>query len=93
MLVSWTRCSAGENPTTMTCDLVVLDGLRGPGRYVGMTGGVRPSDERWWGEGEIKIYFDCKRPNRRSAAPGPRTTSVRPGVSPSSPLRSREPRW
>jgi hypothetical protein len=50
-----------ENPTTMTRDLVVLDGLRGPGRYLGMTGGVRPSDDRWWGEGEIKIYFDGER--------------------------------
>jgi hypothetical protein len=47
-----------ENPTAMKKDLVVLDGLRGPGRYLGMTGGVRPSDPWWWGEGEVKVYFD-----------------------------------
>jgi hypothetical protein len=47
-----------DNPTTLGRDLVILDGLRGPGRYLGMTGGVRPSDRWWWGEGEVKVYFD-----------------------------------
>ncbi len=37
---------------------MILDGLRGPGRFLGMTGGVRPFDRRWWGEGEVKIHFD-----------------------------------
>ena len=46
------------NPTTMGDDLVILDGLRGPGRYLGMTGGVRPFDHFWWGEGEVKVYLD-----------------------------------
>jgi Protein of unknown function (DUF2961) len=48
-----------ENPTRHRRDLVVLDGLRGPGRFLGMTGGVRPFDQRWWGEGEVKVYFDA----------------------------------
>jgi hypothetical protein len=47
-----------QNPTTLERDLVVLDGLRGPGRFLGMTGGVRPFDDHWWGEGEVKVYFD-----------------------------------
>jgi hypothetical protein len=47
-----------ENPTTLGDDLVVLDGLRGPGRYLGMTGGVRPFDRYWWGEGEVKVFLD-----------------------------------
>jgi len=47
-----------ENPTTLQRDLVVFDGLRGPGRFIGMTGGVRPFDRHWWGEGEVKVYFD-----------------------------------
>jgi len=47
-----------DNPTTLQRDLVILDGLRGPGRFLGMTGGVRPFDRRWWGEGEVKIHFD-----------------------------------
>jgi hypothetical protein len=47
-----------ENPTTIGRDLVILDGLRGPGRYFGMTGGVRPFDRWWWGEGEVKVFVD-----------------------------------
>jgi hypothetical protein len=47
-----------QNPTVMAEDLVIVDGLRGPGRYLGMTGGVRPFDDKWWGEGEVKMYFD-----------------------------------
>jgi hypothetical protein len=47
-----------ENPTTFGDDLVILDGLRGPGRYLGMTGGVRPFDRYWWGEGEVKVFLD-----------------------------------
>jgi len=47
-----------DNPSTPADDLVILDGLRGPGRYLGMTGGVRPFDHHWWGEGEVKVYLD-----------------------------------
>ncbi len=47
-----------QNPTTTAEDLVLLGGLRGPGRYLGMTGGVRPFDDKWWGEGEVKMRFD-----------------------------------
>ena len=46
------------NPSTLGDDLVIIDGLRGPGRYLGMTGGVRPFDRFWWGEGEVKVYLD-----------------------------------
>ena len=41
-------------------DYVILDGIEGKGRYLGTVLGVRsvclPS--QWWGEGEIKMYFD-----------------------------------
>lgn len=48
-----------ENPTTPTRDFVIVDGVRGPGRYVGAVIGVRTSDPtRWWGEGEVKVYLD-----------------------------------
>jgi Protein of unknown function (DUF2961) len=47
-----------DNPTVLGRDLVILDGLHGPGRYLGMTGGVRPFDSYWWGEGEVKVYLD-----------------------------------
>ena len=46
------------NPSALRDDLVILDGLRGPGRYLGMTGGVRPFDHHWWGEGEVKVFLD-----------------------------------
>ena len=40
---------------------VILDGLTGPGVYVGtyMTMGVRHPG--WWGEGEVKFYMDGER--------------------------------
>ena len=48
-----------ENPTTLERDFVVWEGLEGPGRFLGWTGGVRVLDGRWWwGEGEMKFYFD-----------------------------------
>lgn len=48
-----------ENPTTEGRDFVIAQGLRGPGRFLGCTGGVRVLDGRhWWGEGEVKMYFD-----------------------------------
>ncbi len=48
-----------ENPTTPTRDFVAVDGLRGPGRLLGLVIGVRVLDEGWWwGEGEVKVYRD-----------------------------------
>jgi hypothetical protein len=49
-----------ENPTTLLRDFVVWDeSLRGPGRFLGWTGGVRVYDrDWWWGEGEMKFFFD-----------------------------------
>jgi hypothetical protein len=48
-----------ENPTTMTRDFVIADGLRGPGRFIGCAVGLRVVDEGfWYGEGEVKVYRD-----------------------------------
>ena len=48
-----------ENPTVLRRDFVVADGLRGPGRLLGMNVGVRVLDEgSWYGEGEVKVYRD-----------------------------------
>ena len=48
-----------QNPTNIGEDFVVTEGLRGPGRFLGWTGGVRVLDgQHWWGEGEVKMYFD-----------------------------------
>ena len=48
-----------ENPTRLGEDFTIVDGLRGPGRFFGWTGGVRVLDSaRWWGEGEVKVYLD-----------------------------------
>ena len=48
-----------ENPTLLGRDFTVAGGLRGPGRFLGWTGGVRVLDpSRWWGEGEVKVYID-----------------------------------
>lgn len=49
-----------ENPTALGEDFeIVPDSLRGPGRILGWNGGIRPvADPWWWGEGEVKVYFD-----------------------------------
>jgi len=48
-----------ENPTVMRRDFVIASGLRGPGRFVGCSVGVRVIDTgMWYGEGEVKIYRD-----------------------------------
>jgi hypothetical protein len=49
-----------ENPTTLGRDFVIVEGLRGPGRFAGCNVGVRTlSDPEWWyGEGEVKFYID-----------------------------------
>jgi D-arabinan exo alpha-(1,3)/(1,5)-arabinofuranosidase (non-reducing end) len=49
-----------ENPTTLGRDFVIEDGLRGPGRFVGASVGIRPLGRpaSWYGEGEVKIFLD-----------------------------------
>ncbi len=48
-----------ENPTTMGRDFVIVEGLEGPGRFLGCSVGVRVLDEgSWYGEGEVKMYLD-----------------------------------
>jgi len=48
-----------ENPTTMGRDFVIVDGLQGPGRFLGCVVGIRVLDEGpWYGEGEMKAYID-----------------------------------
>jgi hypothetical protein len=48
-----------ENPTTLRRDFVILDGLAGPGRFLGCVVGIRPLDPgSWYGEGELKIFRD-----------------------------------
>lgn len=53
--VSWRR----QNPTVLGEDFVIVDGLAGPGRFLGCCVGVRPIDAgTWYGEGEVKMYID-----------------------------------
>lgn len=48
-----------ENPTVQRRDFVIGDGLRGPGRFLGCSVGVRVIDPGfWYGEGEVKVYRD-----------------------------------
>jgi hypothetical protein len=48
-----------ENPTRQRRDVVITEGLRGPGRFLGCVVGVRVIDEgMWYGEGEVKVYRD-----------------------------------
>lgn len=48
-----------ENPTTERKDFVIAEGLKGPGRFLGCSVGVRVLEKgTWYGEGEVKIYRD-----------------------------------
>ena len=39
-------------------DYELMPRRSGRGRYLGAVIGVRPSDTKWWGEGEVKVYLD-----------------------------------
>ena len=48
-----------ENPTGLRSDLVIAEGLVGPGRFLGCCLGIRVLDEGiWYGEGEVKMFLD-----------------------------------
>lgn len=47
-----------ENPTTLGEDFELLPKRSGKGRLIGSVIGVRVEDEKWWGEGEVKMYVD-----------------------------------
>ena len=48
-----------ENPTQLKSDLVVTEGLSGPGRFLGCNLGIRILGEGiWYGEGEVKVFLD-----------------------------------
>jgi hypothetical protein len=50
----WRRTRA----TQPGVDHVILDGVHGPGKYVGTYLGVAALERYWWGEGEVKFYID-----------------------------------
>jgi hypothetical protein len=48
-----------QNPTTMREDFVIVEGIEGPGRFLGCCVGVRVIDPcAWYGEGEVKVFLD-----------------------------------
>lgn len=51
-----------QNPTVLRDDFTIVDGLAGPGRFLGCVVGVRVIDAGdWYGEGEVKMYLDGDR--------------------------------
>lgn len=47
-----------ENPTTEKNDFELLTKRIGAGRFIGTVMGIRVEDEKWWGEGEVKMFLD-----------------------------------
>jgi Protein of unknown function (DUF2961) len=48
-----------ENPTQLRSDLIITEGLVGPGRFLGCSLGIRVLDEGiWYGEGEVKVFLN-----------------------------------
>ena len=53
--VSWRR----GNPTTTLQDFTIVDGIAGPGRFLGCSIGIRVLDEGdWYDKGEAKVFRD-----------------------------------
>jgi hypothetical protein len=54
-----------EDPTTLQKDFEILPEVIGRGRYLGASIGVKANRElyadKWWGEGEVKVYLDGDR--------------------------------
>ena len=54
-----------ENPTEMQKDFEILPRILGKGRFLGASLGVQANRElyfdKWWGEGEVKVYLDGDR--------------------------------
>jgi Protein of unknown function (DUF2961) len=46
------------NPTPYLEPYTILDGVAGAGHYVGTYLAVGVTNNRWWGEGEVKFYID-----------------------------------
>ncbi|PCE62688.1 hypothetical protein B7P33_18755 [Sediminicola luteus] len=44
--------------TTKGVDFEILPKRMGQGRYLGTVLGIRVTDDKWWGEGEVKMYLD-----------------------------------
>jgi hypothetical protein len=62
-----------ENPTRLKRDFTIAEGLRGPGRFLGCSVGVRTLPQKnfaWYGEGELKIFRTATARSPPSAAPG-----------------------
>ncbi len=50
-----------ENPTQLREDFTIVEGLHGPGRFLGSSIGLRVLPDpgfSWYGEGEVKLYLD-----------------------------------
>ena len=50
-----------ENPVPYKKEYVILDGIEGPGHYVGTYMAWQANNNGWWGEGEIKMFIDGDR--------------------------------
>ncbi len=47
-----------DNPTAAGVDFELLPKRTGPGRFLGTVIGIRPLQDAWWGEGEVKFLLD-----------------------------------
>lgn len=47
-----------QNPVPFKAPYVIVDGIKGHGHYVGTYLAVGVTNNRWWGEGEVKFFID-----------------------------------
>ncbi len=47
-----------ENPVRYAREYIILDGVKGKGRFAGVYIALGQNNNGWWGEGEVKYYID-----------------------------------
>ena len=51
-------CWRRSNPVPFKKEYVILDGVKGKGRFAGVYMAWGQNNNNWWGEGEVKFYID-----------------------------------
>ena len=74
-------CWRRSNPVPYKKEYIILDGVKGKGRFAGVYMPWGQNNNNWWGEGEVKYYIDDEATSLRIAEQVLRIISAEPGVS------------
>ncbi len=57
-VLTFHACWRASRPVSTAYEHVILDDVRGRGKFVGVYMALRALKKSWWGEGELKFYID-----------------------------------